>query len=850
MARIKNEQKYPIKPIPVATDTVIGSDSQNFGKTVQFTVGSFGGNGSGGAQNNRWKQIKVGAVRTPFNQLQPVVDVINAYNPVVEVAEDEIPVFLTAIIPPTGESPMFYAFVLEGKGKGTYGAGGTVTVTTSDLIAIEKSLITFFDPSDEPNALVAELGEIGTAGNFITIMNEGLVEYEIVAGTNFYVEFTRDGLRELWGFEGANGTYGGSATDFDFSDFFLIFDEESQPVLESTGLELLQPNLGWRLIGRDPNNYGGVGFGAIDFSTSFSPSTTFGATGTYAVAFGENVRASGYSSLASGFNSRAIGTFTTVFGYDLQSNGYASFVTGYDNVEASSTGYSFMSGVGNRVNTNAGFAAGVALTKSNGVGTAILGTANVDVAGSNNGTSSTQPMIIIGNGTHTTPIGSPWTAVSRSNLLVGLRDGTFILPSTTIAVIDGEVTGKQVVTREWVEAQGFGGGGLTDNLYTADGQITSNQDREVTFGANSSLTFIAGGMEFFMAEDTISIDSPSWAISDLSGEAGINASNGNVLEVIGYNGVTMRLGTGGLETQPTAGQYLRAVDNTGRLEWANGGTGELEAVLDSKSAVGYAIRGRNAANYGDIGTRAKDLSFSPSASLTNGATGDDSFAANYNTTAQGAFSAAFGEGTIAVASWTFAIGSGAQATGAGSFAGGNFTNATGQFAFAFGSATLAVGRFSVAFGTEGRAEGEASFVQGLHNDAFSYGEMAVGAFGTTYTPSGVDTISALDRIFNIGNGLDDTTRADAFTVLKNGRIGVGYSNFEAVGGLERLLVNGTAKASTLATDNYTVATLPTGALGMRALVTDANATTFYSIVAGGGSNVVPVFFDGLAWRIG
>jgi hypothetical protein len=51
----------------------------------------------------------------------------------------------------------------------------------------------------------------------------------------------------------------------------------------------------------------------------------------------------------------------------------------------------------------------------------------------------------------------------------------------------------------------------------------------------------------------------------------------------------------------------------------------------------------------------------------------------------------------------------------------------------------------------------------------------------------------------------------------------------------------------------TVATLPTGIKGGRAFVTDANATMAAgvgTIVAGGGANNVPVYFDGSAWRIG
>lgn len=55
--------------------------------------------------------------------------------------------------------------------------------------------------------------------------------------------------------------------------------------------------------------------------------------------------------------------------------------------------------------------------------------------------------------------------------------------------------------------------------------------------------------------------------------------------------------------------------------------------------------------------------------------------------------------------------------------------------------------------------------------------------------------------------------------------------------------------STIRLAAYTVATLPTPAAGMRAYVTDANATTFMSTVAAGGANVVPVFYDGTNWKI-
>lgn len=47
-----------------------------------------------------------------------------------------------------------------------------------------------------------------------------------------------------------------------------------------------------------------------------------------------------------------------------------------------------------------------------------------------------------------------------------------------------------------------------------------------------------------------------------------------------------------------------------------------------------------------------------------------------------------------------------------------------------------------------------------------------------------------------------------------------------------------------------VSQLPAAIAGVRGFVTDANATTFASVVAGGGSDAVPVYHDGTTWRIG
>lgn len=66
--------------------------------------------------------------------------------------------------------------------------------------------------------------------------------------------------------------------------------------------------------------------------------------------------------------------------------------------------------------------------------------------------------------------------------------------------------------------------------------------------------------------------------------------------------------------------------------------------------------------------------------------------------------------------------------------------------------------------------------------------------------------------------------------------------------LERL----SAAAGEGGTEVLTVAQLPSavGKTGVRYTVSDANATTFMSTVAGGGANIVPVVSNGTAWKIG
>src|SRR5690606_34717199 len=71
-----------------------------------------------------------------------------------------------------------------------------------------------------------------------------------------------------------------------------------------------------------------------------------------------------------------------------------------------------------------------------------------------------------------------------------------------------------------------------------------------------------------------------------------------------------------------------------------------------------------------------------------------------------------------------------------------------------------------------------------------------GAFSTSYAPNSQTNWDNDDRLFNIGNG-DDMVRRDAFTILKNGKTGVGFSNFETITFPQLFQVNGSVRITEL-----------------------------------------------------
>ncbi|PWK19675.1 tail fiber domain-containing protein [Xanthomarina spongicola] len=151
-----------------------------------------------------------------------------------------------------------------------------------------------------------------------------------------------------------NGTI--TAPSFDITEIAdpkaLITKEYLEAnVLSASGLRAIDEGngIGWRLIGRIPNNYNNIGKDAVDFSTgtSIAPSGASGdnsfsmgslnySSGNYSFSFGFQCSATNDYSLAFGLYANATGTNSISIGYNNRANGSYSVALGY-NTEANQT---------------------------------------------------------------------------------------------------------------------------------------------------------------------------------------------------------------------------------------------------------------------------------------------------------------------------------------------------------------------------------------------------------------------------------------------------------------------------------------------------------------------------------
>ncbi|MEO1513741.1 MAG: tail fiber domain-containing protein [Bacteroidota bacterium] len=149
--------------------------------------------------------------------------------------------------------------------------------------------------------------------------------------------------------------------------------------------------------------------------------------------------------------------------------------------------------------------------------------------------------------------------------------------------------------------------------------------------------------------------------------------------------------------------------------------------------------------------------------------GNYSFAAGYDCIAADRYAVALGFASDAMEEYSVSIGSANRADGAFSVAIGTSNDPDGLSAVALGSGNDPDGQSAIAIGDGNDATGNYSVAMGRNLASASFGEIVLGLYNTTYTPSSTTGFNDEDRLLVIGNGSASNDKSNALVINKAGR---------------------------------------------------------------------------------
>jgi hypothetical protein len=332
---------------------------------------------------------------------------------------------------------------------------------------------------------------------------------------------------------------------------------------------------------------------------------------------------------------------------------------------------------------------------------------------------------------------------------------------------------------------------------------------------------------------TIKTDDNIFAAFDLTKEVGVAVGLG-----AGSIATNIAVGDTALDSNTTGSNnvavgYNALTSNTDGFQNVAVGSQALDANTsgDYNTAVGYdSLSAATTANYNTgVGYRALNAA---TTGANNTALGADALLLNQT----GANNVAVGYQAADAYTGSDAVAVGVGALGAATT----------------GTRNTAVGRDAlllVVTGADNTAVGARALDAATSSNNTAVGEDALGAVTTGANNTAVG-MQAGDSLTTGSNNTVIGYDADVSAVGVSNEVTIGNSSVTSfrVPGLTLTFSVKYFNHGTL-----TVATLPaaaTAGASARAFVTDASATTFASVVAGGGPNKVPVYSDGTDWRIG
>ena len=433
------------------------------------------------------------------------------------------------------------------------------------------------------------------------------------------------------------------------------------------GLELLDEGNGdgYRLIGKDPLNYGNIGLNALDLSDTQVANDFAGATGESSVAIGNSVFATGLGSVAIGAVVQAQSLYATALGYRNK-----DFVGSPDVWVPTDPLFQVGNG-GDGIASNA--------------------------------------LNILKNGTVLAPsFDISEITDNRALITKQFYDANTVSATGLEALNEGNGLGWRMIGRDATKHSNIGllAIDLSYSRFILDGGASGDYataiGREIKAEAYNSLAIgqfnIGGG------------NPNSWMNTDPLLEIGNGTNSSNLSNAL----TVLKNGT---ITAPSF-DISEITDDKALItkEYADANliSSGLEA-FDEGNGLGWRLINEDPNNHGDIGLLSVNLSNNNFSSNTHGATGERSLTLGFATTASGDYSTAIGARTIASGGTSTAMGSNTEASTFYATAMGDHTMASGNSATAMGHYTTASGLYATSIGSNTKAEAGYSTSLGRFN---------------------------------------------------------------------------------------------------------------------------------------
>ena len=199
---------------------------------------------------------------------------------------------------------------------------------------------------------------------------------------------------------------------------------------------------------------------------------------------------------------------------------------------------------------------------------------------------------------------------------------------------------------------------------------------------------------------------------------------------------------------------------------------DYDSLGYASAAFGYNTTAEGAYTFSSGRGNVSRGSYSSSLGYLNKALGGYSLAVGHSNISSGWYSTSLGFDNETSGQYSFAAGSGNTSSGVVSTSLGADNTSSGGGSFTSGELNIASGLYSNAIGFENKAKTNFSSAIGQGTVSNSFGEFSIGLYNNSDSAVNKTAWNGNDILLGVGNGINNSTRSNALTIYKDGRLNI------------------------------------------------------------------------------